>query len=52
MGKFLEHKISWKVLNIFPPKSSNDDPGLTLTFLMARPNLISRLSYGKSLWNL
>ena len=36
----------------FPQKCSNDDVGLTLTFLMARSNLLSRLSYGKSLWNL
>ena len=33
-------------------KCSYDDLGLTLTFLMARSNLLSRLSYGKSLWNL
>ena len=32
-GKILEHKISWKVLKIFPQKCSNDDLGLTLTFL-------------------
>ena len=31
-GTILEHKISWKVLNIFPPECSND-LGLTLTFL-------------------
>ena len=43
-GKILEHKISWKVLKIFPQKCSNDDLGLTLTFLMARSNLLSRLS--------
>ena len=24
-GKILEHKISWKVLKIFPQKCSNDD---------------------------
>ena len=51
-GKILEHKISWKVLKIFPQNCSNDDLELTLTFLMARSNLLSRLSYGKSLWNL
>ena len=30
--KNLEHKISWKVLNFFAQKCTNDDIGLTLTF--------------------
>ena len=33
----------------FPQKCSNDDLGLTLTYLMARSNLLSRRLYGKSL---
>ena len=51
-GKILEHMISQKVLKIFAQKCSHDDLGLTLTFFMARSNLLSGLSYGKSLWNL
>ena len=36
----------------FPQKCSNDDLGLTLTFLMARSNLFSRLSYGEEFMEL
>ena len=45
MENFLEHKISWKVLKIFPQKCSNDDLGLTLTFLMAMSNLLPGLAF-------
>ena len=36
----LKHNISWKVLKICTQERSNDDFGLTLSFFMARPNLL------------
>ena len=39
----LEHKRPWKVLKIFIQVSSNDDLGLTLSFSVARSNLLSGL---------
>ena len=48
--RILEYKISWKVLQIFAQECSNDDLGLTLSFFMARSNLLSGFLYGKRSW--
>ena len=48
--KMLEYKVSWKVLKMFIYEGSNDDLGLTLSFSVARSNLLSRPLYGKSSW--
>ena len=49
--KMIKHKTSLKVLKLFSQECSNDDHGLTVTFL-ARSNFLFRLLYGKSSWNL